>query len=80
MSKNSQETAKDSSINSHQEMETEIENFQCGKCERSFNSKPRLEFHKNSSSKTFGLHQHIQGDHGVLGLYFVNYVYALQYH
>ena len=46
MSKNSKETAKDSSINSHQNIETEIKNFQCGKCERSFNSKPRLEFHK----------------------------------
>ena len=46
MSKNSQENVKDSSINSNQKMEMEIENFQCGKCERSFNSKPRLEFHK----------------------------------
>ena len=34
--------------------------------------KVRLEFHKNSSSKTFGLHQHIQGDHGVLGMLFVD--------
>ena len=35
------------------------------------NEKKSLSF-TNSSSKTFGLHQHIQGDHGVLGMHFVD--------